>query len=149
MLTTVVVLLVIWIAAVSLLSIHSALRVRGIFLGLKKKELRELLEHVSRDLRHQQQTTKGIESSLENLLQQQESHLQRIGFVRFNPFADTGGNQSFCLAILDRHDNGIMISSLHSRDQTRLYAKEIRGGKAQGQELSKEELEALRRAQGR
>ena len=75
-----------------------------------------------------------------------KSHLQKMGFVRFNPFNDTGGDQSFCLAILDGHDNGIVISSLHSREQTRVYAKEIVAGKPKGVELSKEEREALREA---
>ena len=75
-----------------------------------------------------------------------KSHLQKMGFVRFNPFSDTGGDQSFCLAILDGQDNGIVISSLHSREQTRVYAKEIVAGKPKGVELSKEEREALKKA---
>lgn len=74
------------------------------------------------------------------------SHLQKMGFVRFNPFNDTGGDQSFCLAILNGHDTGIVISSLHSREQTRIYAKRIVAGKTEGVELSREEAEALNRA---
>ena len=45
----------------------------------------------------------------------QRRALQRTGLVRFNPFEDTGGNQSFALAILDAQGNGIVVSSLHSR----------------------------------
>lgn len=75
-----------------------------------------------------------------------KSHLQKMGFVRFNPFNDTGGDQSFCLAILNGHDTGIVISSLHSREQTRIYAKRIVAGKTEGVELSREEAEALNRA---
>ena len=75
-----------------------------------------------------------------------KSHLQKLGFVRFNPFNDTGGDQSFCLAILNGHDTGIVISSLHSREQTRIYAKRIVAGKTEGVELSREEAEALNRA---
>ena len=40
---------------------------------------------------------------------------QRIGLVRFNPFEDTGGNQSFALALLDANGDGIVFSSLHTR----------------------------------
>ena len=40
---------------------------------------------------------------------------QRIGLVRFNPFEDTGGNQSFALALLDADDDGFVVSSLHAR----------------------------------
>ncbi len=71
--------------------------------------------------------------------------LQRIGIVRFNPFEDTGGNQSFALALLDANDDGIVLSSLHARAGTRLYAKSLTGGKSDAT-LSSEESEALRLA---
>ena len=68
--------------------------------------------------------------------------LQHLGFVRFNPFEDTGGNQSFVLALLDGGDDGVVISSLHSRSSTRVYAKSVTGGRADGA-LSAEESQAL------
>ena len=67
---------------------------------------------------------------------------QRIGLVRFNPFEDTGGNQSFALALLDAEEDGIIISSLHSRGSTRIYAKAIAAGRPEAA-LSDEETEAL------
>ncbi|MEI8103524.1 MAG: DUF4446 family protein [Candidatus Moraniibacteriota bacterium] len=51
--------------------------------------------------------------------------LHRIGFVRFNPFKDVGSNQSFSLALLDGKNNGVVVSSLHTRDASRVYAKPI------------------------
>ncbi|CAN5831453.1 hypothetical protein BH20CHL5_BH20CHL5_04080 [soil metagenome] len=71
--------------------------------------------------------------------------LQNVGVVRYNPFDDTGSNQSFALALVDAEGNGVVLSSLHSRQQTRLYLKEIVGGQSDAQ-LSGEETEALRRA---
>ena len=65
--------------------------------------------------------------------------------MRFNPFEDTGGNQSFALAILDAQGSGIVVSSLHSRTGTRVYGKAITGGRAEAA-LSDEEAEALRLA---
>jgi DNA-binding GntR family transcriptional regulator len=70
---------------------------------------------------------------------------QRIGLVRFNPFQDTGGNQSFALALVDAHGDGFIVSSLHARTGTRIYAKALTGGQADAA-LSAEENEALRRA---
>lgn len=70
---------------------------------------------------------------------------QRVGLVRFNPFEDTGGNQSFALALLDADGDGFVVSSLHARTGTRVYAKALMGGRAEGA-LSNEETEALRRA---
>ena len=52
-------------------------------------------------------------------------HLQHVGLLRFNPFRDTGGDQSFALALTDDHGRGVIISSLHARDVTRAYAKPL------------------------
>lgn len=71
--------------------------------------------------------------------------IQRVGLVRFNPFEDTGGNQSFALALTDAAGNGFIVSSLHSRTGTRVYAKAVSDGRSDGA-LSEEEAEALRRA---
>ena len=73
---------------------------------------------------------------------------QKVGFMRFNPFTDTGGDQSFALAFLDHENNGIVISSLYNREGTRVYAKEIDHGNPK-QQLSAEEEEVLRRAIGK
>jgi hypothetical protein len=70
----------------------------------------------------------------------------RVGLVRFNPFeGDTGGNQSFALALLDGRGDGFVISSLHARAVTRMYAKSITKGASEAA-LSDEESAALRQA---
>lgn len=51
--------------------------------------------------------------------------LQHMGVVRFNPFQDSGGDQSFAIALVDGHGNGVVLSSLHGRDATRVYAKPL------------------------
>jgi hypothetical protein len=68
--------------------------------------------------------------------------VQRIGLVRFNPFEDTGGNQSFALALTDARGTGFILSSLHSRTGTRVYAKGVTDGMPDGA-LSDEERQAL------
>jgi len=70
---------------------------------------------------------------------------QHVAIVRFNPFEDTGGNQSFALAMMDANGDGFVLSSLHARTGTRAYAKAVNGGRAEAQ-LSDEEAEALKRA---
>ena len=71
--------------------------------------------------------------------------IQRVGIVRYNPFEDTGSNQSFVLAMLDAQGDGFVLSSLHSRQQTRVFLKQLVKGKADTA-LSQEENEAIRRA---
>ena len=69
-------------------------------------------------------------------------HFGRLGLVRFNPFDDTGGNQSFVLAMLDANNDGFVMSSLHSRTVSRLYTKAIFGGTSE-MTLSAEEAQAV------
>jgi Protein of unknown function (DUF4446) len=71
--------------------------------------------------------------------------LGRMGIVRYNPFEETGGNQSFALAVLDGNGDGFVISSLHARAGTRVYAKAVKGGTAESA-LSDEEAAAVREA---
>ena len=75
-----------------------------------------------------------------------QSHIQKIGLVRFNPFKDTGGDQSFILALVDAQDTGVVISSLHTRTGTRWYAKGVVRGKGVEYDLSDDEIKALRGA---
>ncbi len=69
-------------------------------------------------------------------------HLQHMGVVRFNPFHDTGGDQSFAIALVDGHGNGVVLSSLHARDVTRVYAKPLRGWEST-YSLTDEERQAI------
>ena len=69
--------------------------------------------------------------------------IQHIGLVRFNPFEDTGSDQSFALALLDGNRDGVVISSLHGRANTRLFAKPVEAGDSR-HALSDEEAQAIR-----
>ena len=110
---------------------------------------------------------KGLKAVLDNLLKQAELnkkdieylkeysariekdgllHIQKVGLIRFNPFKDTGGDQSFILSLIDGNNNGVIISGLYSRSGTRWYAKKIANGKGIEHELSEEEKRALREA---
>lgn len=71
--------------------------------------------------------------------------ISRIGLVRFDAFSDAGGAQSFALALVDDDGDGIVLTSLHSRQTTRVYVKAIRRGVADAP-LSSEETRALQDA---
>jgi len=71
--------------------------------------------------------------------------VQKVSMVRFNPFSDTGGDQSFVIALLDGKNNGVVFSSLYTRGQPLVYAKPIEAG-ASRYPLSQEESDALARA---
>ncbi|MEN6521883.1 MAG: DUF4446 family protein [Armatimonadota bacterium] len=86
-----------------------------------------------------------LQSSQESLTVQLAGSLQNIGLVRFDAFPDVGGAQSFAVALLDQNKNGVVISSLYGRTDSRIYAKEIVGGRS-SHTLSDEEMDAIRRA---
>ncbi len=73
---------------------------------------------------------------------------QKISVVRFNPFGDTGGDQSFVLAVLDSHNSGYVLTSIHGREGTRVYVKPIDYGKSK-YTLSAEEQQAFNQASKR
>ena len=82
--------------------------------------------------------------TLQDLLERRSrGSIQHVGLVRFNPFEDTGSDQSFALALLDEGRDGVVISSLHGRSNTRLFAKPVSGGES-AHTLSDEELQAIR-----
>lgn len=70
--------------------------------------------------------------------------IKKVGLVRFNPYRELGGNQSFALSLLDEELNGVVLSALHSRQTTRVYAKPVVLGKETRYSLSEEEREAVK-----
>lgn len=68
--------------------------------------------------------------------------VQKVGFLRFNPFQDTGGDNSFLLVMLNRENSGIVLTSLYMRGGMRIYAKSVERGKTK-QQLSDEEKRVL------
>ena len=80
--------------------------------------------------------------SLEGLV---PKHIRYVGVVRYNPFSDAGGDQSFVLALMNEERNGVVVSSLYGREMNRVYAKPLEGGGSTYQ-LSEEEREAISRA---
>jgi hypothetical protein len=68
--------------------------------------------------------------------------LQHLGVVRFNPFQDTGGDQSFAISLVDGHGNGVVLSSLHGRGSTRVYAKPLQKWES-SHSLTDEEKQAI------
>lgn len=70
--------------------------------------------------------------------------LHKFGMIRFNPFKDVGGDQSFSIALLNGKNNGVVISSLYTREGTRIYSKAILAGKSEKYPLTEEEIEAIK-----
>jgi len=113
----------------------------------KIKDFKDIL--LSQKEKHSdlEEQLKDAFSKIENLENILSKTIQKTGIVRFNPFNDIGGNQSFAIALLDEKNNGFVISSLFVKEGNRVYAKAVKEGKSE-HTLSKEEQEAIDRASG-
>ena len=89
---------------------------------------------------------KELEIRIKELENKSKKQIQKIGLLRYNPFADTGGEQSFIVSLLDYNNSGIILTSLQGRSGTRWYAKKVKRGKGTEFDLSKEEEEAIKKA---
>lgn len=98
--------------------------------------------HVSRvdEVAHRLDDLDRLHAFLE---ERSRGSLQHIGMVRFNPFDDTGSDQSFAIALLDDRRDGVVLSSLHGRANTRLFAKPVENGESK-HALSTEEAQAIK-----
>ena len=135
-----------WLLIITILLIRTMVHYNSLTSNVSKKDLVTALNHL---ISVSSQNTDDIKSVSEKLLKEtveNRKHLQRLGFRRYNPFTDTGGDQSFSAAFLDDNGDGLMISSLHSRENTRLYAKQVEKGQVTSQALSKEEHEVIKEA---
>lgn len=86
-----------------------------------------------------------LENRLTGFKKESLANIQKLAVLKYNPYNDTGGDQSFSLALLDGKLDGIVFTSLHSRAGTRIYLKTIKSGKSE-LELSKEEAQVLSKA---
>jgi hypothetical protein len=135
-----------WLLVITVLLIRMLLHYSHLTADVSKKDLISSLNQL---ISISERNSKDIEVQNDKLnkeIVENKKHLQRLGFKRYNPFTDTGGDQSFTAALLDDLGDGIMISSLHSRENTRLYAKKVDGGKVSAQTLSSEEQEVIKQA---
>ncbi len=142
-----IVVLLIWLTILSVVFVKLLLHYTRLTQGSNKRNLRQILENVLNSLGENKTQIEELVKRCEVIEKEARTHLQKIGVVRFNPFADAGGDQSFVVALLNEHKDGVVISSLHSRSGTRIYAKPIKNGRGTKYDLSKEEVEALKQAE--
>ena len=120
---------------------------RALTAGTAGGNLEAVLESHVRDVRAARAQAQETDALARGLERASRSHLQRVGFLRFNPFRDAGGDQSFSVALADQDGNGVVISSLHGRDATRVYGKPLAAWQS-AYPLTDEEQQAITKAKG-
>jgi len=144
-LAAVVLLLLVWVALLQRSEARLRSRLRRVLTGGETTSLDQILDQ-------QVQRLDGLSGRLDALTKLHheleaitQRAIQKVGVVRYNPFSDAGGDQSFAIALLDAEGNGLVVSSLHSRTETRVFAKPVRAGRST-YSLSDEEQQAVKKA---
>jgi len=137
---------VVWLALLSFYIIRTSGKLKNITRGAKGADLTQILEGIAEKQNLIGKNVHEFSEKVIDIQKNQQRSFTKSALVRFNPFEDTGGDQSFAVALLDGVGNGVVISSLHSRGGTRVYAKAVSGGKSTNYPFSKEEKEVVEKA---
>lgn len=111
--------------------------------GMDTHNLEEVLVGHLDKVHQTEQRMDALEQAVAVLQAQIPGCVQRVHLVRYDAFEDVGGQQSFSMALLDARGDGIVLTSVYSRLDIRVYAKAIREGRA-SHALSDEENRVLR-----
>lgn len=113
--------------------------------GKHGSDLEGVIEEFVKTARRLDERTRLIAQEIDSINERLAKAVQRVEITRFNPFRDQGGNQSFATCLMDENGDGLVISSLYSRDKVSVYAKPLKAGKSE-YELSQEEREVIEKA---
>ncbi|HBM45798.1 MAG: hypothetical protein UT05_C0002G0044 [Parcubacteria group bacterium GW2011_GWF2_38_76] len=131
------------VAILLILAIRLEIRIRRLLRGNNVKDVEGTIVSALNDIEKLTDSKKEIEKEIQAIKTKIRRNIQTAGTIRFNPFGDAGGNQSFASAFLDDHGDGVVLSSLYARDKVSVFAKPIKKLKSD-YELSGEEKEAMR-----
>jgi hypothetical protein len=120
-------------------------RLKRFFLGKKAKDLEDTIVILETEINKLNKAKENIEKEVSIINRKLKKSIRGLETIRFNPFPDQGSNQSFAVGMLNEEGDGLVISSLYSRERMSIFAKPIKRG-ASTYELSTEEKEALKKA---
>jgi hypothetical protein len=120
---------------------------RQLATGVEGQPLDALLQKILDQGELELRAMADLDRRVEAIAGQIQGHLQHVGMVRYNAFNDTGGDQSFALAMVDAKGDGAIFNGLFHRNECRVFAKPLKDWTST-YSMSDEELEAIRRARG-
>ena len=120
-------------------------RLKRFFLGKKAKDLEDTILALGESVKKLETAKENMQKDIVTINQKLKKSIRGVEAVRFNPFPDQGGNQSFAVSFLDEEGDGLVLSSLYSRERMSIFAKPVKAGKSP-YELTAEEKEALAKA---
>ncbi len=134
---------VVWFAVLTFVVLRQGQFLKLLFPKSESRDIRRKFEEVIGITSEFDKRIADINKRLGFLEEDGLKHIQKVNLVRYNPYQDTGGDQSFSVAFLDKENSGFVITSLHTRSGTRVFAKPVMKGKSGKYKFSKEEQEAV------
>lgn len=141
--------LAVWVLVLSFLILQQRNFLKSLFPKSENRDIRKKFEEVTKAIEEFKLKVEMLEGKVSEIAKDGTKHVQRVELLRFNPYADTGGDQSFTVALLDQEGSGVIITSLHARSATRVFAKDVKFGKSGKYRLSKEEEQVLEKITGK
>jgi len=132
-----------WLLFITSFLVWFYLSLKNILKDSKDKNFLKTFKNIEEIQQKNLKDILNLNLDLDSFKKESRLNIQRVGLAKYNPFKETGGNNSFSLVLLDGNKNGIIITSLHTRERTRLYLKEVISGKPKI-ELSDDEEQALK-----
>lgn len=139
-------LIIVWNIGLSIYLFQAVAKYKRLTRGTNNRNLEQIVEKLIERQENEAKHVVQVSQDLVGFQKKSAVFFQKSALMRFNPFEDAGGDQSFVAVILDGNDSGFIISSLHSRSGTRIYAKDVKSGKSAAHALTREEKEALEKA---
>lgn len=139
----------IWLIGITILLFQILSHYNKLTKGATSKTLMNILDTQLKNVQIAQKDIDLLKERCDTIEKDSLLHIQKIGLLRFNPFKDTGGDQSFILSLVDGKNTGVVLSGLYSRLGTRWYAKRVIDGKGVEHDLSEEEKKALKEMKSR
>lgn len=121
-------------------------RLKRFFVGKKAKDLEDTLGALEAEIASLKMSKQNTEKELQTIHAKLKKSIRGLETIRFNPFSDQGSNQSFAIGMMNEDGDGVVLSSLYSRERMSIFAKPIKNGKSE-YELSTEEKEAVSKAE--
>jgi hypothetical protein len=108
--------------------IRMEVRMRRLFRGKSGSDLESVMREITETLHVLDSAREGQEKTIHTLEERLSTQGRGVRLLRFNPFKDVGGNQSFAVGIVNEHGDGVVFSSLYSRERMSVFAKPITNG---------------------
>ena len=125
--------------------IRTEKRLKKFFTGKKGRDLEESIIILEEDISKLKSAKEKTEKEIIEINKKLKKSIRGLETIRFNPFPDQGSNQSFAVGMVNEDGDGVVFSSLYSRERMSIFAKPIKSGKSE-YELTTEEKEVLKKA---